>query len=175
MGKRRRDYLIVDGYNVIYDWKELEEYREDINHARDRLVDWLASYGSYKDYQVLVVFDAHSLAGQQRSYPVYPNLKVVFTNENETADSLIEKTAYRLAKAGVNVYVATSDGAEQQIILGVGAYRVSARELRNDVIRTAKSMKKRSKGQETQTDRNEIEGRVSEKVRQKLNELRLQR
>ncbi|MDU2066096.1 MAG: NYN domain-containing protein [Sporomusaceae bacterium] len=175
MGKRRQDYLLVDGYNVIFDWKELKDYKEDFDHARDRLVDWLASYGAFKGYKVLVVFDAYSFVGQERVYPVYPNLEVIFTSEKETADSFIERTAYRLAKGGMTVYVATSDGTEQQVILGVGAYRISARELRLDVLKTAKRMKERAKGQERQTDRNELEGRVKDEVREKLNALRLQR
>lgn len=176
MGERCRDYLLVDGYNVIHDWKELKKVlAEDVEQARDHLVDCLASYGAYKNYRVFVVFDAHSISGQERTYPVYSHLAVIFTDENETADSVIEKTAYRLAKAGKRVYVATSDGAEQQLVLGVGACRIPARELREDVLRAAKVMRQNAAYSDSHTGRNEIEGRVDEQVRQKLNQLRLQR
>ncbi len=176
MEAKRHDYLLVDGYNVIHDWQELKAMLANIDHARDRLVDWLASYGAYKDYEVLVVFDAHSAAGhQERSLPVYRHVTVIFTREGETADSFIEKAAYQFAKAGRAVYVATSDAAEQQIILGVGAYRISARELRHDVIHTIRVMQHRIAQGGRQTDRNEIEGRVNEEVLEKLNALRLKR
>ncbi len=176
MGAKRHDYLLVDGYNVIYDWPELKAMLANLDHARDRLIEWLASYGAYKDYEVLIVFDAHSVAGyEERSLPVYRHVAVIFTREGETADSFIEKAAYRFAKAGRMVYVATSDAAEQQIILGVGAYRISARELRRDVIHTMRVMQHRIVQGGRQTDRNEIEGRVTEQVLEKLNALRLQR
>lgn len=176
MGAKRHDYLLVDGYNVIHDWQELKEMLDNLDHSRDRLVDWLASYGAYKDYEVIVVFDAHSVVGHRECLlPVYRHVTVIFTREGETADSFIEKAAYRFAKAGRVVYVATSDAAEQQIILGVGAYRISARELRRDVIHTARVMQHRISQGGRQTDRNEIEGRVNEQVLEKLKALRLQR
>ena len=176
MVAKRRDYLLVDGYNVIYDWPELKAMLSNLDHARDRLIDWLASYGAYKDYEVIIAFDAHSVTGnEERSLPVYPHVAVVFTREGETADSFIEKAAYQFAKAGGAVYVATSDAAEQQLILGVGAYRISSRELRRDFIRTVKVMKHKIVQDGRQTDRNEIEGRVNDQVLEKLKALRLQK
>jgi predicted RNA-binding protein with PIN domain len=172
MVAKHHDYLLVDGYNVIYDWPELKTMLANIDHARDRLIELMASYGAYKDYEVFVVFDAHSVAGHEEcSLPVYRHVAVIFTRQGETADSFIEKAAYRLAKAGRVVYVATSDAAEQQIILGVGAYRIPARELRLDVIHTVRVMQHRILQGGRQTDRNEIEGRVTEQVLEKLKAL----
>lgn len=176
MGKKRRDYLLVDGYNVIHDWPELKEMLAHLDHARDRLTDWLASYGEYKGYEVLIIFDAPAVSGcKERSLLIYDHVTVIFTQEGETADSFIEKASYKLARAGRDVYVATSDAAEQQVILGVGAFRISARELRRDVMATMRNMPHRLAQRDRQTERNEIEGRINENVLEKLNKLRLRR
>ncbi len=176
MGEKRRDYLFVDGYNVIHDWPELKKMLAHIDHARDRLVDYLASYGAYKGYEVFIVFDAPAVTGhKERVLLANEHVTVIFTQEGETADSFIEKAVYKLVRAGQLVYVATSDAAEQQIVLGVGACRISAREFRRDVIHTIRGMPHRMAQGGRQTDRNEIEGRVNEKVLEKLKELRRKR
>ena len=167
------DMLLVDGYNVINAWPEFEEYKDNLEHARDKLVDMLAGYGAYKDFQVVVVYDAHSVAGGDNCIDVLPGrLQVVYTREGETADSYIEKLAYQLVRAGYGVYVVTSDWAEQMVILGVGAWRVSARELRNQVREAAKVMRGAHEESVLNRRRHEIGNRLDEAVLRRLDEMR---
>lgn len=123
------EYLLVDGYNVIYDWEQLKKLAdESLESARNKLIEILANYQGYKQIGIIVVFDAYKVAGGTESVYKTGNIDVVFTGEAETADSYIERVTPRYAKK-YTVRVATSDHLEQVIILGKGAYRLSAREL----------------------------------------------
>lgn len=166
------DHLVVDGYNVINAWPELIALKEqDLQHARDSLVDILAGYGAFKAMKVIVVFDAHSAVGRDSIEVISPLLEVVYTNEGETADSCIEKMVYSLVRRGERVYVVTSDWAEQITVLSFGAYRISAREFRLDVQAVNKAL--RDGFTETAlTCRHELENRLDQKVREKLDKLR---
>ncbi|WP_027717379.1 NYN domain-containing protein [Desulfovirgula thermocuniculi] len=130
------EYLIVDGYNIIHAWPELERiYRTSMEHARARLVDILVNYAALSGEHVVVVFDAHRLKGRGHAEDA-GGVEVIYTPGGVTADEVIEQLAGELARRGV-VYVATGDGMEQRVILGRGAYRLTARELREKVQRAA--------------------------------------
>lgn len=167
-----KDHLLVDGYNVMNAWPELAALQDNLEHARDRLVDILAHYGAFMDYQVVVVFDAHFVAGGQMHRQIAQGITVIFTEEGSTADSCIEKLAYDLVRRGEEVYVATSDGAEQMLVLGVGAYRISARELLKDVKRVNKVIRDRFADSAHHRRRHELENRLDGDVARRLNELR---
>ena len=130
------EYLLVDGYNVIFAWDELKELAKDsIEAARDRLMDILCNYQGYKKMTLILVFDAYKVKGNQGEVGMYHNIHVVYTKEAETADQYIEKTVHRIGHNG-NVTVASSDGLEQIIIMGAGAHRLSARDLRTEIEHT---------------------------------------
>ncbi|MBR6107505.1 MAG: TetM/TetW/TetO/TetS family tetracycline resistance ribosomal protection protein [Oscillospiraceae bacterium] len=123
-----KEYLLVDGYNIIFAWEELKRLAaDDLSHARDRLLEILQNYQGYKKCEVILVFDAYKLKGHGREIEQQGNISVVYTKEAETADSYIERVSKQLLKNN-RVRVATSDGLEQLIILGNGAMRISARE-----------------------------------------------
>lgn len=132
-GAQRRKYFLVDGYNIIFAWKELSELAKDnIDGARGRLLDILCNYQAMKKCCLIVVFDAYRVEGHQTEYYDYHNIHVVFTREAETADQYIERFAHENGKK-YDVTVATSDGLEQIIIRGQGCRLVSARELEEEV------------------------------------------
>ncbi len=172
MKSGRQDNLLVDGYNVINAWPELCAFKDNLEFARDRLVDIMAHYGAFKDYRVVIVFDAHFVIGGEMRRQIVKGLSVIYTEEGETADSCIEKMAYALVKQGQEVYVATSDGAEQMLILGAGAYRISARELLKDVKRVNKAIKERFTETPQNYRRQELENRISDDVAKRLNDIR---
>ncbi len=132
------EYLLVDGYNMIFAWEELKALaQEDLSTARKTLMDILSNYQGFRQNRVILVFDAYKVPQGTGSVTKYHNIHVVYTKEAETADSYIEKASYRLSKDKNNrVRVATSDGPEQFIILGHGALRMSAQELRSEVEQT---------------------------------------
>ncbi|MFD1414783.1 NYN domain-containing protein [Oceanobacillus jeddahense] len=121
--------LIVDGYNIIGAWPELEQLKEkDIGQARDRLIELLAEYQAFTGDRVIVVFDAYYVRGIESKEKQY-KVEVIYTKEKETADECIEKLVKTVKNIQTQVYVATSDYAEQRTIFGQGALRKSAREL----------------------------------------------
>ena len=125
-----KDYLLVDGYNIIHAWEGLSALaREDLDGARAKLIDLLRNYQSWRGCQVIVVFDAYKVKGGKGAVEQLGDLYVVYTKEAETADMYIERTTYQLSRDN-RVRVATSDGLEQMIILGHGAQRMSAAELK---------------------------------------------
>ncbi len=123
-----KQYLLVDGYNVIFAWKELDELaKHNLDAARSKLMDILCNYQGYHKKEVILVFDAYKVKGNPGEVQEYHNIHVVYTKEAQTADSYIEKATHELAKKH-DVTVVTSDGLEQLIIMGQGARRVSSRE-----------------------------------------------
>ena len=128
-----QDYLLVDGYNIIFAWDELKELaRENIDAARAALADILCNYQGFRQCRVILVFDAYKVRGGRGEVQQYGGICIVYTKEAETADMYIEKATYQLAGRH-RVRVATSDGAEQLIILGHGALRMSARALKEEI------------------------------------------
>jgi predicted RNA-binding protein with PIN domain len=137
------DYLIVDGYNIIFSWPDFEKLRKaGLDHARARLLDILVNYAAISGESVVVVFDAHLVSNNiEYKENVGSNLEVIFTQEGETADSVIERLAGDLSLKG-RVHVATSDWAEQSMIFGRGAYRITPRELMENVRKAAEEGKR---------------------------------
>lgn len=127
------EYLLVDGYNVIFAWDNLNKLAESsIDGARNALINILCNYQGYKKCEVIVVFDAYKVKGNHREIEKVNNITVVYTKEAETADMYIEKASLDLAKKH-KVRVVTSDALEQVITLGNGALRVSSREFQAEV------------------------------------------
>ena len=127
------EYLLVDGYNIIFAWDELQRLAaQDIAAARGALIDILANYQGFRKCRVIVVFDAYKVKGNPGSVQTVHGIKVVYTKEAETADTYIERATYELRRER-RVRVATSDGPEQVIILRHGALRVSARAFHAEV------------------------------------------
>ncbi|MGF7015995.1 NYN domain-containing protein [Ornithinibacillus bavariensis] len=121
--------LIVDGYNIIGDWDELKQLKKkDLGQARDKLIEMMAEYQAYSGHRVIIVFDAYYVRGIENKLKQY-KVEIIYTKEKETADECIERLVKRLKNVQTQVYVATSDYAEQRIIFGQGALRKSAREL----------------------------------------------
>ena len=135
--------LIVDGYNIINSWTSLKSLaNEDMEQARGKLIEILASYKAYKGIEIILVFDAQLVKGSLGNEEIINGIKVVFTREHQTADSYIEKEVYNLSRLN-HVQVATSDWAEQQTILSSGGTRISARELESEVIFAKSRMRKK--------------------------------
>ena len=127
------EYLLVDGYNIIFSWEELKDLADtDIGAARGKLMDLLCNYQGYRKCTLILVFDAYKVEGNPGEVMKYHNIYVVYTKEAETADQYIEKTVRKIARQA-QVTVATSDALEQVIILGQGARRMSAPGLKEEV------------------------------------------
>ena len=131
--EKREEFLLVDGYNVIFAWDELRELAEvNIDSARVRLMDRLSNYQGYKKMNLIIVFDAYKVHGNHGNVEKYHNIYVVYTKEAETADQYIAKAVNDIGE-GYNVTVATSDSLVQLIIFSKSAIRMSARELKEEV------------------------------------------
>ena len=136
------EYLLVDGYNIIFAWDELNALaKESLDAARHRLMDILCNYQGFKKCVLILVFDAYRVPGSTGSIEQYHNIHVVYTKEAETADMFIERVTHEIGK-GRRVRVATSDGMEQVIILGHGALRVSARMFHDEVQEVEKEIRR---------------------------------
>ena len=131
--KGGKEYLLVDGYNIIFAWDELKRISEQsLESARERLISIMCNYQGYKNCELILVFDAYKVKGNRREIEQVNNISVVYTKEAETADMYIEKVSHELGK-NHRVRVATSDNVEQIIILGAGATRVSADAFKREV------------------------------------------
>ena len=127
------EYLLVDGYNIIFSWDELRSLSEtNIDSARDKLMDIMCNYQGYKKVELILVFDAYKVHGGKGEVFDYHNIHVVYTKEAETADQYIEKVTHEIGKKH-KVVVATSDRLEQMIVWGQGAKRLSAQGLREEI------------------------------------------
>ncbi len=136
-----KEYLLVDGYNIIFAWEDLKKLAEEsLDAARSRLINILCNYQGFRQCELILVFDAYKVKGNFREIEKHHNISVVYTKEAETADMYIEKVSHELGKDN-RVRVATSDGAEQIIILGNGAFRVSAEEFRREVAAVEKAIR----------------------------------
>lgn len=124
------DYLLVDGYNIIFAWDDLKKIAEEnLDAARGELIKRMCNYQGFSGCELILVFDAYKVKGRHRDVEKYCNINLVYTKESETADSYIERVSHELSQ-NHRVRVATSDGTEQLIILGNGAMRISAAEFR---------------------------------------------
>ena len=137
----KEEYLLVDGYNIIFAWPELKELADaDIRAAQTKLMDILSNYQGCKQCTLILVFDAYKVEGHSEEVLTYHNIHVVYTKEAETADQYIEKTVHKIGRQH-QVTVATSDGLEQIIIMGQGANRISARGLKEEIEETRKQLR----------------------------------
>ena len=160
---KKEAYLLVDGYNIIFAWKELKELAEvSLDGARGQLQDLLCDYQGMKGCQVMVVFDAYRLQGHPVEVLDYHNIRVVFTKEAETADQYIEKFALRHAKE-YSITVATSDGLEQMIIRGQGCGLLSAKDLQEEINRSKESFRQQHMESEVK-ERNTLGKYFSEEI-----------
>ena len=141
------EYLLVDGYNIIFSWDELNALaKESLDAARHKLMDILCNYQGYQKCNLILVFDAYRVPGSPGSIEQYHNIHVVYTKEAETADMFIEHVTHEIGKDR-RVRVATSDGMEQIIILGHGALRVSARMFHEEVQNVEQQIRKLVQGE----------------------------
>ena len=140
--KSDEQYLLVDGYNIVFAWQELSELAKDnIDAARGRLMDIMCNYQGYKKCTLILVFDAYRVKGNVGQMIPYHNIHVVYTKEAETADQYIEKLAHKMGR-DYHVTVATSDGLEQLIIRGQGCRLISAREFYEEVKQVEEEIRK---------------------------------
>jgi hypothetical protein len=136
--------MFVDGYNVINQWKVLKSIKdENLDYARDKLVDLLQEYSVVKNTYIIVVFDAHLKKGNIESVQMVGNIEVVYTKEGETADCFIERSVAQYSKKG-QVYVVTSDYIEQRIVLQMGGARITPSELWWEIESLKKDVQKKS-------------------------------
>ncbi len=134
--------MLVDGYNIIFAWEELQELAKDnMDGARMRLMEILSNYQGYRKMTLILVFDAYKVAGGTGEDFKHHNIYVVYTKEAETADTYIERTVHEMANR-YEITVATSDGAEQAIIFGEGARRMSAGELYEEIQSVTKEIRR---------------------------------
>lgn len=132
----QKEYLVVDGYNIIFAWEELKSLaKTSMDAARTALIEILSNYQGYQRCKVIIVFDAYKIKGGERRQEKHGSVDVVFTKEGETADTYIERLTYEM-NGKYRVRVATSDRQEQIIALGNGAFRLSASELKGEIKRT---------------------------------------
>ena len=150
---KKEEYLLVDGYNIIFAWEDLHALAEvNIDSARDRLMDVCSNYQGFAGCTLILVFDAYKVKGNTGSVQKYHNIYVVYTKEAETADQYIEKTVHEIGRKH-RVTVATSDRLEQMIIWGDGAVRLSAAGFREAVEEASAQVREHVRRQETARNR----------------------
>ena len=167
-----KEYLLVDGYNIIFAWEDLKELAAvNIDGARERLMDILCNYQGFKKSTLILVFDAYKVKGNPGSVETYHNIHVVYTKEAETADQYIEKTVHEIGRK-YRVTVATSDQLEQVIILGQGGQRMSARELLEDVIEVSHQIRETAR-QKSSSEKNYLFDHLDEETATRMERIRL--
>ncbi|MFR3559750.1 MAG: NYN domain-containing protein [Paraclostridium sordellii] len=175
MKRKINHYLIIDGYNIINAWDDLKQIAiDDLDAAREKLINIIIEYAEFSGQKAIVVFDAYNVKNSMEKVEKRKYITVVYTREHQTADSYIEKLMTSLSKYDV-VKVATNDYAEQQIILGKGASRLSARELKLDVEEAKTKMKSKQITSERKIQRNWLEDRLDEETLSKLENIRRNR
>lgn len=168
-----QEYLLVDGYNIIFAWEELKDLADvSIDGARSRLMDILSNYQGYKKITVILVFDAYKVEGGLGSVTDYQNIHVVYTKEAETADQYIEKTVHRIGRK-YQVTVATSDILEQVIILGQGARRMSAPQLKKEIEAVNREIREEHLEQQTPGSKNYLFGHLDKDMQALMEAVRL--
>lgn len=173
MRKKPREHYIADGYNIINSWPELMALRGDLSEARDQLVHVLSEYSAYEKYDMTIVFDALYTDSPGNEQKINDYVTVVYTETGETADSYIERLTYEYVRMGKEVHVVTSDGAEQSVILGAGAYRHPSREFYRQVKKTKKEIRDKYLGKVVlPLSRNEVGSRIDSDTLSKLDALR---
>ena len=171
----KNSYLIIDGYNIINAWDQLKDLsKDDLEGAREKLIHYIIEYAQYTGKKAIVVFDAYNVKNSKEKIEKRKYITIVYTKEHQTADSYIEKFIGSLSKYD-NVEVATSDYAEQQIILGKGATRISARELKLYIDNVMTKIKQEQQKHQQKIQRNFLEERLDEEILSKLENIRRSR
>ena len=169
-----QEYLLVDGYNVIFAWEELKELAKvSIEAARDKLMDILCNYQGYKKCVLILVFDAYKVEGYALEIQKYHNIHVVYTKEAETADQYIEKVVHHIGRK-YHVTVVTSDGVEQVITMGQGGTRISSRDFLEEIEYTKKLIEEDNEKQRV-SDRNYLFDHADDEFVKKMEKIRLGR
>ena len=167
-----QEYLLVDGYNVIFAWEELKELAKvSIEAARDKLMDILCNYQGYKKCVLILVFDAYKVEGYALEIQKYHNIHVVYTKEAETADQYIEKVVHHIGRK-YHVTVVTSDGVEQVITMGQGGTRISSRDFLEEIKYTKKLIEEDNEKQRV-SDRNYLFDHADDEFVKKMENIRL--
>ena len=176
-GKKKekvKEYLLVDGYNIIFAWDDLKELAKiNIEAARGKLMDILCNYQGFKKCIVILVFDAYKVEGYTLEIQKYHNIHVVYTKEAETADQYIEKVVHEIGRK-YHVTVATSDGVEQVITAGQGAKLISAREFREEVEIVRRQIREEADSRRGH-DKNYLFNHMDKELQEKMEDIRLGR
>lgn len=168
-GKKPKEYLFVDGYNIINSWDIFREVKDvNLEEARVLLMEIMLEYKHYSGIETIIVFDAHLVKGNSGTKEHYKGLEVVYTKENETADQYIERELDQIGRIK-RVRVATSDWMEQQIILGRGGTRISAKELELEIQNEKRLMRRKRNTEKIKNDL--LLNRLDEETIKKLNNL----
>ena len=169
-----REYLLVDGYNVIFAWDDLKELAQvNIEAARNKLMDILSNYQGFKKCTVILVFDAYKVEGYALEIQKYHNIHVVYTKEAETADQYIEKVVHEIGRK-YHVTVVTSDGVEQVVTLGQGGTLISAREFREEVEIVRRQIQEEVEGRR-ESGKNYLFDHMDQKLADEMEDVRLGR
>jgi predicted RNA-binding protein with PIN domain len=140
MSRTKKEYLFIDGYNIINQWSYFKDMSRNIENSRIKLIELLIEYQAYKGMKVILVFDAHLVKGSLEKKEKVSGIEVVYTKEHETADSYIEKMLDKIGRYE-RVQVATSDNSIQQIVLARGGTRISAAEMLMELENTKKNIR----------------------------------
>lgn len=168
------EYLLVDGYNVIFAWDDLKELAKvNIESARNKLMDILCNYQGFRKCIVILVFDAYKVDGYALEIQKYHNIHVVYTKEAETADQYIEKVVHQIGKK-YHVTVVTSDGVEQVVTLGQGGKLISSREFLEEVEIVRKQIREEAESRR-ESGKNYLFDHMDEKMAEEMEEVRLGR
>ncbi|MEG0180987.1 MAG: NYN domain-containing protein [Peptostreptococcaceae bacterium] len=168
----KKCYLMIDGYNIINAWDDLKEIsKSNLEDARERLIHYIIEYAQYTGKKAIVVFDAYNVKSSKENIEERKYVTIVYTKEHQTADSYIEKFISSLSKYD-DIEVATSDYAEQQIVLGKGASRISARELKLYIDSAMEKIKIEQKKHQKKIQRNFLEDRLDQDILSKLENIR---
>ncbi|MEG6566668.1 NYN domain-containing protein [Thermoanaerobacterium saccharolyticum] len=162
-------YMVIDGYNVINNWQDLKfEARNNLEDARQKLIDTLQNFRGYTGFNIILVFDAMYAKGKQQNKEYHNGIEVVYTKEGESADSYIEGLIKEIVKKD-KVVVVTSDWILQQVVLGQGAIRMSSRELYEELNNYLEDKKKKFYTKDDKKD--SIESRLSEEIIERLKKM----
>ncbi len=143
MPRTKKEYLFIDGYNLINQWSYYKDVARNIENSRNKLIELLVEYQAYRGIKVIVVFDAHLVKGSVEKREIVSGVEVIYTKEHETADSYIEKQLDKIGRYE-RVQVATSDNSIQQIVLARGGTRISAHEMILELENTKKDIRIRT-------------------------------
>lgn len=171
---KKRPHYIVDGYNLIHVWEEINI--DDLSLAREKLIHALQEYGGYENFEITLVFDAGKTEEDERVEIYSKIFRVIYSGYGETADNVIERLSYEEVRRRRQVHVVSSDAVIETVILGAGAYRHPSREFYRAVKRTKKNLRKEYLGNVTlPVKRNEVADFIDKDVFAQLEKMRRQK